>query len=137
MKDSALIYPMAAMVALTFSTLVRLFRARSGFVADGTIKASYFKVYQGGAEPESSAKLARHFANQFEAPVLFYVCCLAAMALHATTSLFVALAWIYVMVRAVHAYIHTGKNELKSRIGAYFSSWAILLLMWVVLVAAL
>ena len=77
MEDYRLIYPMFAMVVLTFSVVIRLFRARSKFVAEGTVDVSYFKTYQDGNEPEASAKLARHFSNLYEAPVLFYVCCLA------------------------------------------------------------
>jgi hypothetical protein len=130
MDDAALVYPMFAMVLLTFSTLVRLFRARSASVADGTVDSSYFKVYQGNTEPERSAQLARHFTNQFESPVLFYACCLGAMAVHATNVVILALAWIYIALRAIHAYIHTGKNRLMPRIRAYLSSWAVLLLMW-------
>lgn len=72
MDEARLIYPMFVMVLLTFSVLVRLFLARRKSVAEGAVSASYFKVYQGSPEPEASAKLARHFTNLFEAPVLFY-----------------------------------------------------------------
>ncbi len=134
MYDYWLIYPMFAMVLLAFSVLVKLFRARSQSVADGTMNASYFKTYQGQIEPESSLKLARHFANLFEAPVLFYVCCLAAMATNATSLPILALAWLYVIFRIAHAHIHTGSNQLVPRIYAYFSSWLVLLSMWTLLV---
>ena len=85
MKDTWLIYPMFAMVLLTFSTLVRLFRARVSLVKEGQIEVSYYRLYQGAAEPERSAKLSRHFINQFESPLLFYAACLAAIAVHATS----------------------------------------------------
>ena len=134
MDDSWLIFPMAAMVLLTFSTLVRLFRARTAAVAEGSVKTAFYRVFQGGSEPELSAKLARHFTNQFEAPVLFYACCLAAMAVHATNAALLILAWAYVFLRAAHAYVHTGKNRLRPRILAYFLSWIVLLLMWGALV---
>jgi hypothetical protein len=75
MDANQLIFPMFAMVLLTFSTLARLFLARNKSVAEGEVNPQYFRVYQGGAEPEASAKLARHFANLFEAPVLFYAAC--------------------------------------------------------------
>jgi len=131
--DGRLIYPMLAMVLLTFSTLVRLFLARRASVAEGVVSASYFKVYQGSTEPEASAQLARHFTNLFEAPVLFYAACISAMAIHATGTPFLALAWLYVLLRIAHTYVHTGKNVLNSRILAYFSSWLVLLAMWTLL----
>ena len=133
MADGRLIYPMLAMVLLTFSTLVRLFLARRASVAEGVVSASYFKVYQGSTEPEASAQLARHFTNLFEAPVLFYAACISAMAIHATGTPFLALAWLYVLLRIAHTYVHTGKNVLNSRILAYFSSWLVLLAMWTLL----
>ena len=136
MADGRLIYPMLAMVLLTFSTLVRLFLARRKSVVERLVIPAYFKVYQGGAEPEASAQLARHFTNLFEAPVLFYAACLSAMAIHATGTPFLALAWAYVLLRLAHTIVHTGNNVLNSRILAYFSSWVVLLLMWTLLAIA-
>jgi hypothetical protein len=127
---------MFAMVLLTFSTVVRLFLARTRFVREGKVKASFFKTYQGGSEPEESAKLARHFSNLFEAPTLFYVVCLAALITEPTSTLAVALAWLYVALRCVHTFIHTGSNQIQPRIAAYFSSWLVLLALWVCVVVA-
>jgi len=131
---TALVYPMFALVLLTFSVLVALFRARTRFVRQGAVDAAFFKTYQDGREPESSAQLARHFANLFEAPVLFYAVCLAAMVIGRSSAWMIGLAWLYVGLRVAHAWIHTGRNQLKHRIAAYFSSWAVLLLMWATLV---
>lgn len=133
MKDTWLIYPMFAMVLLTFSTLVRLFRARVSLVKGGQIEVGYYRIYQGAAEPERAAKLSRHFINQFESPLLFYTACVAAIAVHATSTALLVLAWLYVFVRAIHAWIHTGANRLRPRIRAYMASWALLLLLWVAL----
>lgn len=112
MNNHQLVFPMLAMVLLSFSVLVRLFRARSKLVGEGKIKLSFLLVYQGEAEPEQSAKLARHFSNLYEAPVLFYVCCVAALALNVTGSVFLLLAWAYVATRVVHTFIHTGRNRI-------------------------
>ena len=121
------------MVLLTFSVLVRLFRARTKLVREGKIKPSYFLVYQGGAEPDESAKLARHFTNLHEAPVLFYACCAAALALDVSGGVFLLLAWAYVAARVVHTFIHTGRNRIWPRVYAYFASWLVLLSMWIFL----
>ena len=125
---------MFAMVVLTFTTLVRLFRARIRFVREGAVSASYFKTYQEGTEPEASAKLARHFVNLFEAPTLFYVACLAAIVSGQSSTLLTLLAWLYVALRSAHTYIHTGSNQLNHRIASYFSSWAVLLVLWICIV---
>ena len=133
MSPHSLVYPMFAMVLLTFAVVVRLFRTRTRFVRDGQVSAGYFKTYQNGQEPEASAKLARHFANLFETPVLFYVACLAAMASQQASLLVMILAWLYVATRCAHAFIHTGSNRLNHRIAAYFSSWMVLLALWITL----
>jgi hypothetical protein len=127
---------MFAMVVLTAVVLATLFRSRVGAVRRGLVSADYFRIYQGAVEPESSAKSARHFTNLFEAPVLFYVVCLAAMITHFTGAAMQVLAWVYVAARTVHAYIHLGGNRLRHRIRAYFFSWFVLFAMWVYLAAA-
>ena len=48
-------------------------------------------------------------------------------------ALFLVLAWAYVLLRLIHTSIHTGANKLYPRIAAYFSSWLVLLVMWLVL----
>ena len=131
MKDAALIYPMLAMVALTAFVLSVLFRRRTRAVKEGRVSSRYFRVFQGETEPDDAAKATRHFANLFEAPVLFYVACVTAIATRQVTLLAVILAWAYVAIRIVHAYIHLGANRLKRRIPVYFTSWAILLALWV------
>jgi len=136
MDSRLLIYPMFALVVLTSSVLVRLFRARVRAVSTGTVTAAYFRTYQDGAEPADSAKISRHFINLFESPVLFYTGCLAAMVVDQVSALFLVLAWLYVAARIVHAFIHMGANRVRRRLVAYFASWLVLFAMWLVLVAS-
>jgi hypothetical protein len=117
------------MVVLTAIVLATLFRSRVGAVRQGLVSATYFHIYQGESEPQSSAKAARHFANLFEAPVLYYVVCLAAMITHFIGGAMQVLAWVYVAARVVHAYVHLGTNRLRHRMRAYFFSWGVLLAM--------
>jgi hypothetical protein len=132
----ALIYPMAAMVLLSGIVLVLMFRARVAAVRSGLIEIEYFRLHQGAREPEQSFKYARHFINLFEAPTLFYVGCLAAMIAGVGTVAMVVMAWLYVAIRVVHAYIHLGPNRLRYRRNAYGFGWLTLLVMWGYLVVA-
>ena len=127
---------MFAMVLLTALVLATLFRARVGAVRQGVVSAAFFRIYQGELEPESSAKLTRHFSNLFEVPVLFYVVCLAAMITQITGAAMQALAWTYVAARVTHAYVHLGANRIRHRLRAYFFSCFVLLAMWIYLVAS-
>jgi hypothetical protein len=130
MPELSLVYPMLALVLLTFGVLVVLFRSRVRMIREGLAPVSYFRVFQGSLEPEFAAKPARHLANLFEAPVLFYVGCLAAMVTGVTGTVVQVLAWGYVALRYVHAYIHLGGNRVRHRMRAYFASWVLLLAMW-------
>ena len=130
MNGFSLIYPMFAMVILTFIVLITLFRNRVQSVRSGEISPFFYKTYQGEVEPDKLLKLSQHVTNMFEAPTLFYVACLAAMIIGEQSMLFLLLAWAYVFLRVAHAYIHIGSNKLKRRITVYFSGWFVLLLMW-------
>lgn len=132
----SLVYPMAAMTLLTVIVLVTLFRSRVAAVRTGRIDASYFRLYQGADEPETTRKVSRHFTNLFEAPTLFYAACLAGMVAGIAGPVFLTLAWGYVTARAIHAVVHLGGNRLRKRIVAYFVSWLFLAAMWVTLVFA-
>lgn len=127
-----LVYPMLAMVFLTFGVLVLLFRSRVRMVREGHAPVSYFRTFQGAVvEPEYTVKPARHLVNLFEAPTLFYAGCLAAMGVGVSGPWVLALAWGYVAARYVHALIHLGGNRVRYRLRAYFLSWLLLLALWI------
>jgi len=54
-------------------------------------------------------------ANQFQLPVLFYVLCLMLLQIGHTTNLVVSLAWLFVVTRWVHAYVHVSSNYIPAR----------------------
>ena len=99
MKDASVVYPMFAMFALTAMVLPILFRRRVRAVRNKQVPLAFFSTYQ-GVEPEATAQASRHFVNLFEAPLLFYVACLAALATHHLSLTLLALAWTYVLARA-------------------------------------
>ena len=131
MPAHVLVFPMLAMVLLTFGVAFVLFRARLRSVREGHTPVSYFRVFQGSLEPEFLAKPTRHYINLFETPVLFYAGCLAAMVVGATGLGVVILAWVYVAARLGHAWIHLGGNRVRFRLRVFAVSWACLLALWI------
>ena len=99
MSANSLVFPMLALVLLTFGVAVVLFRARVRSVREGHVPVSYFRVFHGSPEPEYLAKPTRHFTNLFEAPTLFYAGCLAAMVTGVGGLVPLLLAWGYVAAR--------------------------------------
>jgi hypothetical protein len=70
--------------------------------------------------------------NQLEVPLLFYVLTILAIVTRHTDILFVVLAWVYVLLRLVHAYIHVTSNQLSVRGGVFILSVAVLMIMWII-----
>ena len=130
-----LVFPMIALVFLTIAVLVVTFRRRVAAVKTGKIPITHFKTYTEGEPPADIVQAARHYANLFEAPVLFYVACLVGMVLPVQGIAFVILAWLFVIVRAVHAVIHMGQNKLFYRMRAFFTGIVILVAMWIMILA--
>ena len=131
MTDFNLVYPMFAMVVLTATVLVILFRSRVRAVRGGKVTMIFFRTYQGEIEPDETAKPSRHFVNLFEAPTLFYAACITAMFVHDSGIAVRVLAWLYVVARVAHAIIHLGGNRIRYRLRAYFASWLVLFAIWV------
>lgn len=126
---------MFALILLTTFVLIRTFRARVRAVRSGAVRMSYFRAYIGAVEmPDDAQRASRHFSNLFEVPVLFYAACLAAMILRFDSAIFLFLAWAYVVARIAHAFVHLGYNNVMHRIYVYFTSWVVLMAMWVMLV---
>jgi hypothetical protein len=65
--------------------------------------------------------------------VLFYVAMLAGVAMHAATLWLLALAWIYVVLRYVHSYIHCTYNRVMHRFAVFGLSMFVLVVIWGVL----
>ena len=131
MSSSLMIFPMFAMFSLTLFVFILLFVDRFKAVKKGKINPKHFLTYTTDQiESRKTIAKARQFANLFETPVLFYAACLAVMTLKITTSIFLGLAWGYVLMRVLHAFIHMGANHLIWRICAYFGSWLFLIGLW-------
>lgn len=127
-----LIYPLCAMFLLTAIVLVKMIRNRVAAVKSGRVKVGYFKTYDIEA-PHDVIQIGRHFSNLFEAPVLFYVATILGMLLPVEGYVFLGLAWLYVVARVIHAYVHIGSNNLGLRMPIYAFGWFVLTAMWILI----
>lgn len=90
------------------------------------------------AWPVDVVKTSNSLVNQFQVPVLFYVICIMLYLLDGVNSFALILAWVFVISRYVHAYIHMGKNyvphrKLVFKMGCYTLLVMILYTFWVLL----
>ncbi len=124
-----LVFPMAVYVFYIWCLAILNFRTRVQAARSGQVDPKYFKALQGVA-PERVITVARHFDNQFQAPVIFFLVCIAHMVLAQANQITITLAWIFILTRWVHSYVHLGKNQLRKRVKAFAAGWLVLLMMW-------
>jgi hypothetical protein len=82
--------------------------------------------------PKRTTQLANAFANQFELPVLFYVLTILEYVTHLAGIVFVVLAWVFVIFRLLHAYVHVTSNVVRLRGALYGVAAFVLIIMWVI-----
>jgi hypothetical protein len=84
------------------------------------------------AWPPHAIQRANAFRNQFELPVLFYLLTILAIITRHADLLFVVLAWIFVLTRIAHAYIHVTSNYVPRRGIVYGVGGVVLIVMWLI-----
>jgi hypothetical protein len=129
MNQTAIFWPMLAHVLLVYIVYGVMGRRRYGAVRSGEAKAGQFRTR--ATEPASSVTVANNLSNQFELPVLFHVLCLALYATSGVNYLTLALMWIFIATRYVHAWIHLTSNRLVLRSRAFFVGAVVLALAWI------
>lgn len=129
MEAKQILYPLFALVALTFYVGIQMVRSRFAAVKAGQVSAQFFKLHQ-GQQPEHLLKLSKNFDNLLATPMLFYVVCTLTYVTGSTNLLAVALAWAYVVSRCAHTWIHIGSNRLFYRMHSFLVSVLILLALW-------
>ncbi len=128
---TAILWPTFALVALIFAVWVQVPLRRVAFIKANPPRRETFA--SGAAARDYFAPVdlpANNLANLFEMPVLFFALVPLLLVLHHAGTVEVALAWVYVALRAVHSVIHTGANVVRVRFLVWVTSCAVLLAMW-------
>ena len=122
--------PMAFYAFYIFSLGLLNFLTRKDHAKNKQVKLSYFRDYQGEA-PERVVVVGRHFDNQFQMPMLFLITCLSTHVFDATGTAAIWLAWIFIVSRVLHSFIHLTSNNVIKRAIAFFLGAIFVLAMWV------
>ncbi len=118
MDPKLIFWPVVVQIALTAFIYIRLKNVKVAAVAAGGVDRQKTALHP-DAWPDSVIKVNNNLRNQFEAPVLFYVVTIIIFVLGAVNPVTLALAWLFVLSRLVHAYIHTGANIVKYRLPVF------------------
>ncbi|MEP7061790.1 MAG: MAPEG family protein [Betaproteobacteria bacterium] len=130
MNDSALLYPVLAMVLLTAIVALVLLARRIGEMKARRIRPQAVAASRDMASMLDDHRASDNFRNLFEAPVLFYVAMLAGITVHAASAWIVALAWLFVELRYAHSYVHCTYNRVMHRFKVYCASMPVLFAIW-------
>jgi hypothetical protein len=123
--------PVFAQVALTFGLLFWMAYTRRSSLSRGELKVRDIALGQ-SAWPPKAMQASNCFDNQFQLPLLFYVLVILAWITKQADLIFVVMAWIFVLSRLAHAYIHTTSNHVPTRFNIFALGVAVLLIMWII-----
>jgi len=131
MSVTSLLIPLFLQVALTFALMSWMWSHRVEAIKSGQVTFTDVSLRE-PVWPKRATQIGNCFQNQLETPMLFYVVIALALITRTTGVVFVTLAWAFVMARLVHAYIHTGTNNVRMRFYAMLTGVIILAAMWVI-----
>jgi len=86
----------------------------------------------GGEGLKRATQVANAYANQLELPMLFYVLTILALVTRKAGIVFVILAWIFVIFRLLHAFVHVTSNNVNLRGPLFGMSAVVLAVMWII-----
>ena len=131
MSVQAVLAPVFVQIALTFALLFWLGSARVGAIKSGAAKIRDTALGQPNWPPRVT-QIANCYHNQYQLPVLFFLLVAFALLTRQADLLFVLMSWVFVLLRIVHAVIHTGSNYVPYRFYAFLAGAVVLLVMWLV-----
>ena len=131
MTIQMVLLPVFVQVALTFALLFWMASARTGSVRRGETKIRDIALGQ-PAWPEHPTQIGNCYHSQFQIPLLFYVLVILAWITKQADLIFVVMAWVFVIARLAHAYIHTTSNHVPTRFRVFAAGMFVLLVMWIV-----
>ena len=132
MSAEMVLLPLFVEVILTFVLLFWLAPLRARDFSSGLREEDIALRQPNWSKPALQVQYS--YSNQFELPVLFYVLTILAYVTHHAGTLFVVLAWVFVIFRLLQAYVHVTNNKVRLR-GAFFGVSALALaIMWIVFI---
>jgi hypothetical protein len=123
--------PLFVHVALTFVLVFWAGWLRVGAVRGRAVRPENVALREPNWPPRV-LKVIYAYENQLELPLLFYVLTIVAWLTKQTDLLFVVLAWVFVLLRVVHAGVHVTSNNMAQRGLLFIAGALVLAVMWAI-----
>jgi hypothetical protein len=114
MENNYIFVPVIIQVALTLWLYIYLAIAKSRAVKLGEVDEDRRALHD-DAWPDSVLQINNCIRNQFEVPLLFYVLIVILWSIGGANIYVHVAAWVFVLSRIGHAFIHTGSNYVPLR----------------------
>ena len=131
MTTQDILLPLFVEVILTFLLWVFMAAFRTRDFSTGAVRPEQIALREPNWPPRTQ-QFAYAFSNQFEIPVLFYVLTILAYVTHLAGLIFVILAWVFVIFRLLHAYVHVTSNVVRVRGALYGVAVVALAVNWAI-----
>ena len=128
MNSSHIFWPVLAQVFLTLVLFIILGARKAKVVKAGKVNRQQAAL-DNRVWPEEVVKVSNNIANQFEVPILFYVLCVVLYSINAAGIVAVVLAYMFVVSRYAHAWVHVGSNYVPMRLWLFMVGCVVLLAM--------
>ncbi|MDP7436727.1 MAG: MAPEG family protein [Candidatus Marinimicrobia bacterium] len=130
MKPNLVLYPVIAMVALTFLVTAHLYFVQKRAIKKWDVKYGFFKIYEGD-RPDYLQAARDHYKNMFQLPILFYSWAGIIFMMGNVDTLDLSLAWLFVASRYLHSGIRIiDHTKLLRRSSVFIVGWFVLLIAW-------
>ncbi len=128
MNVALVLWPVLVQVILTLSVFIVMGARKGKAVKEGLVDRKKAAL-DNSAWPDEVLKVSNNIQNQFQTPILFYVLVFAFIVSQTVSVTVLILAWVYVISRLIHAYIHTGSNYVPARFRVFIVGVVTLIIM--------
>ncbi len=128
----SILWPTFALVALIFIVSLTMFVARAGHIRRNPPGPDTFASGEAASRYFAPIEMpANNYRNLFEMPVLYFALVPLLLITNQDGAVQVALAWIYVALRALHSFVHIGPKKVPVRALLFALSAVVLMAMWI------
>jgi hypothetical protein len=127
-----ILWPTFVLVGLVFVVTGMMFQQRLAHMKKNPPRESDFESGDAAMRYFQPVEMpANNYRNLFEMPVLFFALVPLLLITRHADNVQLILAWVYVLLRIVHSFVHIGPKKVQPRAMLYMASVLVLLAMWV------
>lgn len=128
----SILWPTLALVALIFIVFLTMFATRAGHMKRNPPKGGEFDSGEAALRYFAPVEMpANNYRNLFEMPVLYFALVPLLLITSQDSDVQVALAWLYVVLRYLHSFVHIGPRKVPLRALLFALSGVVLMVMWI------